>query len=79
MLIVPPMRALTTFALVSATPVLLQAHPGHDHGDLPAVIRHPFASPEHLVVTVVVLGSLVGAGWLIRRALRARRSAASAR
>jgi urease accessory protein len=36
-------------------PVLASAHPGHDHADIPSVIRHPFAGPDHMLITAAVL------------------------
>lgn len=45
------------------------AHPGHDHGDIPAVIRHPFAGADHLLIAAAVffvMGAtiIIGARWL---------------
>lgn len=36
-------------------PVLAYAHPGHDHADIPSVIRHPFAGIDHMLITAAVL------------------------
>jgi hypothetical protein len=41
-------------------PLLASAHPGHDHSNIPSVIRHPFAGVEHVAIVLSIL--LVGAG-----------------
>ena len=38
----------------------LHAHPGHDHSDIPLVIRHPFVSVDHTLITAVIVG-VIGA------------------
>ncbi|BET65151.1 hypothetical protein ASA1KI_00690 [Opitutales bacterium ASA1] len=55
--------------LAFAAPLAL-AHPGHDHADIPSVIRKPFAGPEHVVVTVVVVATLAFAAFALVRRLR---------
>lgn len=52
-------------------PLLASAHPGHDHSDLPAVIRHPFASPEHIAVVVTLVVAVVGVTMLAVKVWRA--------
>lgn len=46
---------LLSAALIAAVVVLpAQAHPGHEHSDIPSLIRHPFAGPEHLLGSAAV-------------------------
>jgi hypothetical protein len=59
-----------TTAYVAFSGSLVSAHPGHDHADIPSVIRKPFAGPEHVVVTVVVVATLAFAAFALVRRLR---------
>lgn len=47
------------------------AHPGHDHSDIPSVIRHPFAGTEHVVVVAALLITAAVALVLAAKAMRA--------
>ena len=58
----------------SSLSTLAFAHPGHDHSDIPRVIRHPFAGAEHAFVTATVIAALVlTAAVLARKALKQAR------
>ncbi len=47
------------------------AHPGHASGGwLSAGLLHLLSEPDHLAM--ILLPAVAGAGWLLRRALRAR-------
>lgn len=43
------------------------AHPGHSHSDVPALIRHPFAGPAHLLGSATVGLALAGAIYAVTR------------
>ncbi len=54
------------FTLFGAAAVA-QAHPGHDHADLPTLIRHPFASWEHVLGSAACGLVLAGLAYLATR------------
>jgi hydrogenase/urease accessory protein HupE len=49
---IPRLLSAVLVAAVVALPA--QAHPGHQHTDIPSLIRHPFAGPEHLLGSAAV-------------------------
>ena len=61
--------AIAAGALAASSAVSMHAHPGHDHGDIPSLIRHPFAGPEHLLGSISVGLALAGALHLATRRL----------
>ncbi len=66
------LRASAPALAAVIAPLYASAHPGHDHADIPSVIRHPMAGPEHVVVTIVVIGTLALAAFALARRLRKR-------
>jgi hypothetical protein len=59
----PYRRLLAVFAIF-VFPLLASAHPGHDHSDIPSVIRHPFAGVDHVAITAAVF-LITGATMLV--------------
>lgn len=60
-------RISVVLALACSAATLASAHPGHDHGHIPSLIRHPFAGPEHLLGSVVCGLALGGVVFLATR------------
>ena len=48
------LHAIFCFVFVSAPSAAL-AHPGHDHADIPSVVRHPLHGWEHATITALLL------------------------
>lgn len=59
--------AATALVLVSAPPMF--AHPGHAHTDIPSLIRHPFAGPQHFFGSLAVGLTVAGLIYLVTRRL----------
>ncbi len=73
----PLLRSLFAPVLFLAVFVpLASAHPGHDLTDIPAVLRHPFAGVDHMLVSATVL-AITGATMLV--ATRLMRTAPAVR
>lgn len=60
------LRSALVFALFGLA-AAAQAHPGHDHGDIPSLIRHPFAGPEHFLGSAACGLALACAAYLATR------------
>ena len=56
----PKLPAFVAAAVFVVAAAAVQAHPGHSHADIPSLIRHPLAGPEHLLGSAA-LGIAVGA------------------
>jgi hydrogenase/urease accessory protein HupE len=51
-------------------PLLATAHPGHDHTDIPSVIRHPLVGADHVMIIAALL-CVVGAVMFVLTTRRA--------
>jgi len=60
-------RLLFATLVAAAVAVPAGAHPGHSHADIPSLIRHPFAGPEHLLGCAAVGLVLAGLVHLATR------------
>ena len=68
-----PYRRLLAACSALIFPLLAGAHPGHDHSDIPSVIRHPFAGVDHLLIAAaafLVMGTAMVVGARLFAAAR---------
>lgn len=66
-----PRTLLAAGAALLILPLFASAHPGHEHSDIPAVIRHPFAGVEHVAVVATLVAAAVGVTMLALKVWRA--------
>ncbi|HYP15683.1 MAG TPA: hypothetical protein VEQ65_00620 [Opitutus sp.] len=62
----PPAPLRLVAVLVAAAPSVLSAHPGHDDPEITWEFSHLV---EHPAATLACFAILIGAAWLVRRAL----------
>ena len=73
-----PLPTLSLTALTLSLPTALLAHPGHDHSNIPSLIRHPFADAQHTAITLCLLLVIAGTvTWWIKSRRAARHDSRS--
>jgi len=65
-LVAPTLLAVAGFL----TAITVHAHPGHDHSDIPSLIRHPLAGSEHVLGSAAVGLAVAGLIYLATRRVR---------
>ena len=64
---IPRLLAFALAATGASLPV--HAHPGHSHTDIPSLIRHPFAGPEHVLGSAACGLAIAGLLYALTRRL----------
>jgi hypothetical protein len=73
-----PLRPLVLGLLALSAPSAVVAHPGHDHSNIPSLIRHPFADAQHTAITLTLLLVIAGTvAWWIKSRRAARHDSRS--